>query len=161
MPQNNVADLVCHHSRNLILRIGSLNGSTIHIDETARQSECIDCSIIHDLELIWVLFTRRMGGQLFSKRVNVAGGLPVIENRQLHFSLFRGFPPHLDILLRREQIPARLQFRPAVRGICGNHERDNQPRYRDEFGVFRNHTFTAPSGQKKALQVVDESSRRI
>src|SRR5438445_11418141 len=98
MPQNNVADLVCHHSRNLILRSGSLNGSAIHIDETARQSECIDCGVIHDLELIWVLFTRRVGGQLFSKRVNVSVGLPVIENSYLYFRLFTWFSSCLVIL---------------------------------------------------------------
>src|SRR5436309_5475311 len=156
MPQNNVANLVCHHSSNLILRIGSLNGSTIHIDETARQSECIDCGIIHDLELIRVLFTRRVGGQLFSKRVDIAGGLPVIEDRQLHFSLFRGFPPYLDILLRREEIPARLQSRPAVCGVRGKHYRENESQYHDESGVLRNHTFTATSGPKKACKGVDE-----
>src|SRR5207249_12316627 len=117
-----------------------------------------------DLELLWVLFTRRLGGQLFSKRVDISGGLPVVQDSQLHFSLFRGFPPHLDILLLREQIPARLQFRPSVRGICGKHERENQPRYRDESGVFRNHTFTPPYGQnnlKRGIRVGLKTKRLV
>src|SRR5262245_695062 len=136
MPQNDVANLVRYHSRDLILGIGSLNGSAIHIDETPWQRECINCGVIDDLELVWVLVTRRVGGQLLSNRVDIGGSLPVMQDRQLRFSLFRGFPPHLNVLLRREQIPARLQFRPAVRGVCGKHKRENERKYRDEFGVY-------------------------
>src|SRR5437899_12082418 len=64
--QNDVADLVRHQSRDLVPTISSLDRAAVDIDESAGQRECVDGGVIHDLELIGILFPWCVRGQILS-----------------------------------------------------------------------------------------------
>ena len=55
--------------------------------------------------------------------VTGAGGARIAcGDPKLAFRLFQGFPSDLDILLRREKVETRLQFRPVVRAVCSQND---------------------------------------
>ena len=126
VPQNNVTDFVCHNAGDLILAIGCCDRSAIDIDKTARQRERVDCRVVHDFELEWILVARRVRCKRLSKRINIGCRLLVIEYGELFLRFFGRLLSHFDVLLGREKIPPGLQFRSGVRRPGGNHERQYQ-----------------------------------
>ncbi len=123
MPHDDVADLVRHYSGYLRLIICGIDRAAVDVNKTAWQRERVDRGIIHDLELVRIFFARRVRGQLLSERINVGGRLTVVKYLQLTFRLLRRLSSHLDVLLRREEIPARLQFGAAVGSVRGEDDR--------------------------------------
>src|SRR5262245_28547100 len=122
MPKNHVPDLVRHYTGDLRLVICCVDSAAIDVNETARQSERIDCGVVHYFELERILFARSMCGELPPKAIDVGRGLPVVQYLQLAFRLPRGLSSHFDVLLCRKKIEARLEFGSRICGVCG--ERD-------------------------------------
>ena len=100
-----------HHPRQLPFRPRPIDQSPMDVHETARQREGVDVGKVHDLELVRVFRSRRVGGQLRAQPGDVLRDGRIGDHRELSFDLPRRLPADFDVLLYREHVEARLYRR--------------------------------------------------
>src|SRR5262249_35840225 len=102
MPQRDVADFMRHYCCKLAFIPCGIEYATIDIHKAARQSERVNFFVIHNSELVWILFYRRLCRESSSYGFNVRMSLSIVEDSQLLIGFMRHLTTHLHILLRRK-----------------------------------------------------------
>ena len=109
--QGDVTYLVTHDTRKLRFVVGRFDGTPVDIEEPPGESEGVDGRVVDSFELIGVALSRRPVSQTTAQAVEVTVDSSVIQQRQLALRFLRGLAAQLDVLLRRKEVPPRLQFR--------------------------------------------------
>src|SRR5438093_4331233 len=95
------------------------------VDRYARKREGVNGTVIHDLKREGeLMFIRRFCRQLLSERIDVGGGIWVIDQHELLLGVFCHLLSHFDVLLRAEHIAARPK--PRTLGEKRDAEKDQR-----------------------------------
>ncbi len=109
--QGHVREFVRHHGRQLRFVVGRLDHPAVYEHVSARQSERVDGFVIYTVEFERILHPAR--GELCDKLepelCKVRVHFRIVAERQVPLRVQGGPLPELDILLRREHVPAGLQ----------------------------------------------------
>src|SRR4029077_5372776 len=87
MPQSHMRNFVRHHAGKLRLVAGIVENSAIDVKKAARQSKCVDCRIVYNLELVRVPCSRCSRSKSPSKRRYVRTHLAVVDDLEFLFGI--------------------------------------------------------------------------
>src|SRR5437879_8821526 len=128
MAQFHMGDFVCHYTGQLSLSVSSLQNAAVDVNEPTRQRERVDGTVVDELELILKIMVRRVRRQAATQAVQIGVDSRVVQHGNLALSVAGNLPAELGVLLRRKQVPARLQlraFRPSQRRQRKEHSHDH------------------------------------
>jgi hypothetical protein len=110
MAQRYVGDFVRDHAGELRFVVRCLDGAAVDVEEPARQGEGVDGAVVHRFELVGVFCPGCFLRQLAAQVIQIAIHARIVPDGQLALGVGGNLGADFHVLLRRKQVPTRLQF---------------------------------------------------